>query len=82
MRANAQKRSMSGAGEKRNGRGKAKTLGNRDVKRSVERERDGAGFTGKTRWTFRTGTFRKKSREFEGGGHGWIIGGRKDHGFG
>ena len=26
-----------------------------------------------------TGTFRKESREFEGG---WINGGRKDHGFG
>ena len=29
-----------------------------------------------------TGTFRKESREFEGGGLGWIIGGRKDRGFG
>ena len=29
-----------------------------------------------------TGTFRKESREFEGGGFGWIIGGRKDQGFG
>ena len=29
-----------------------------------------------------TGTFRKESREFEGGGFGWIIGGRKDRGFG
>ena len=24
-----------------------------------------------------TGTFKKESREFEGGGLGWIIGGRK-----
>ena len=29
-----------------------------------------------------TGTFRKESRDFEGGGLGWIIGGRKDRGFG
>jgi len=29
-----------------------------------------------------TETFRKESMEFEGGGFGWIIGGRKDHGFG
>ena len=29
-----------------------------------------------------TGTLRKESREFEGGGLGWIIGGRKDRGFG
>ena len=29
-----------------------------------------------------TRTFRKESREFEGGGLGWIIGGGKDRGFG
>ena len=29
-----------------------------------------------------TGTFRKESREFEGGELGWIIGGIKDRGFG
>ena len=29
-----------------------------------------------------TGTFKRESREFEGGGLGWIIGGRKDRGFG
>ena len=29
-----------------------------------------------------TGTFRKESREFEGGGLGWIIGSRKYRGFG
>ena len=29
-----------------------------------------------------TGTFRKESREFEEGGLGWIIGGRKDRVFG
>ena len=29
-----------------------------------------------------TGTFRKESREFEGGGLAWIIGGRTDRGFG
>ena len=29
-----------------------------------------------------TGTFRKESREFEGGGLWWIIGGRKDREFG
>ena len=28
-----------------------------------------------------TGTFRKESREFEGGGLGWIIVNRKDRGF-
>ena len=30
---------------------------------------------------YTTGTFRKESREFEGGGFGWISGGRKDQGF-
>ena len=41
------------------------------------RERDGVGYTGYTRWTlqglsgpYMTGTFRKKSREFEWGGFG------------
>ena len=29
-----------------------------------------------------TGTFRKESREFEGGELGWIVGGIKDRGFG
>ena len=29
-----------------------------------------------------TGTFRKEIREFEGSEFGWIIGGRKDRGFG
>ena len=29
-----------------------------------------------------TGTFRKENREIEGGGFGWINGGRKDRGFG
>ena len=29
-----------------------------------------------------TGTFRKESRGIEGSGLGWIIGGRKDRGFG
>ena len=41
---------------------------------------DGAGYGGKQNGTI--GTFRKESREFEGGGLGWIIGGRKDLGFG
>ena len=41
------------------------------------RERDGTGNTGVYKMDI-TGTFRKESREFEGGGLGWIIGGRKD----
>ena len=39
MRANTQK-CTKGAGDKRNGRGKDKTVGNRDMRISV-RERDG-----------------------------------------
>ena len=51
MRANTQKRTTRGAGDKRGGRGKEKkTVGNRDMK-SVEGERDGAGYTRETRWT-------------------------------
>ena len=55
-------------------------MGNRDIRRSVE----GRGM-GREHGEYKmdiTGTFRKKSREFEGGGFGWIIGGRKDRGFG
>ena len=44
------------------------------------RERDGVGVRGVNKMDT-TGTFRKESREFEGGVLGWIIGGRKDRAF-
>ena len=58
------------------GEGRKKTVGNR-CEEICGRERDGAEHTGQTRWTQQelsgphmTGTFRKESRDFEGGGFG------------
>ena len=56
-------------------------MGNRDIRRSVEGRGMGWGTWGYYKMDI-TGTFRKESREFEGGGLGWIIGGIKYRGFG
>ena len=54
-------------------------MGNRDIRRSVEGREMGRGT-----WGIEDGHYRdfQESRKFEGGGLGWIIGGRKDRGFG
>ena len=65
-------------------------MGNRDIRRSVDVRGMGRGT-----WGIQDGHYRdfqegnlqgefagRESREFEGGGLGWIIGGRKDRGFG
>ena len=54
-------------------------MGNRDIRRSVEGRGMGRGTRGHYKMDI-TGTFRKESREFEGGELGWIIGGIKDRG--
>ena len=57
-----------GVGEERK-----KTVGNRDMRRSVEGRGMGWGTQGKLQGLsgpYTTGTFRKESREFEGGGFG------------
>ena len=53
-----------GAGDRRDGRGKHKTVGNRHMRRSVEGSRMGRGKEDEHY------TFRKESKEFEGGGFG------------
>ena len=45
------------------------------------RERDGAGYTGKTRWTLQ-GLSGRKAGNLKEVGLGWINRGRKDQGFG
>ena len=67
MRANTQHISR-GAGDKRGSNGKAKTVGNSDIRRSMEGRGMGWGT-----WDIQdghTGTFRKENRKFEGGGFG------------
>ena len=55
-------------------------MGNRHIRRSVEGRGMGREH-GKEKMDM-IGTFRKESRGIEGSGLGWIIGGRKDRGFG
>ena len=50
MRANTQKRTTRGAGDKRGRREKEKSMRNRDMRRSVEGRGMGVGNTGETRW--------------------------------
>ena len=67
MRANTEHTTRR-AGDKRGWRAKNKTVGNRDIRRSVEGRGMGWGTRGKQDGT--AGTFRKESREFERGGFG------------
>ena len=61
-------RTYNKAGDKRHGRAKHKIVGNKDNRRPVEGRGLGWGTWCKQDGT--TGTFRKESREFEGGGFG------------
>ena len=67
MRANTQCTSR-GAGDKRDGNGKDKTVGYRDFG-DLWKGEGGGGAHGVYKMDT-TGTFRKESREFEGGGFG------------
>ena len=69
-----------GSREKMGGRVKHKTVGNEDIRRSIEGRGMGWG-----KWVNKmdnTGTFRKESRDLNEVGLGWINGGREDRGFG
>ena len=70
-----------GAGDKRGGRGKAKTVGNRHIRRSVEGRGMGRGTRGYTTWTLQ-GLSGRKAGNLKEVGLGWINGARKDRGFG
>ena len=75
---------------KMGGRRKDKTVGSREIRRSVEGRGIGVGNKVYSRWTlqelsgpYMTGTFRKESSgNMKEVGLGWINGGRKDRGFG
>ena len=60
--------------------GRKKTVGNRDIRRSVKGERWGVVHGVNKMDT--TGTFRRKAGNLKEVGLGWINGGRKDNGFG
>ena len=76
MRANSQNVQQQEEQETRGvGEGRKKNSGKQTPQEICGRERDGAGYTVKRRWTLQglssastTGTFRKESSEFEGGG--------------
>ena len=78
-----------GARDKRGRRGKEKTLGNRDMRRSVEGRGMGWGTQGKLDGHYRDfqvltrqGLLGRKAGNLKDVGLGWINGGRKHHGFG
>ena len=56
-------------------------MGNRDIRRSVEGRGMGTGNMGNIRWTLQ-GLSGRKAGNLKKLGLGWIIGGRKDRGFG
>ena len=79
MRANTQRTARGGGGHETRGEGvgRTKQWGTETLGDLWKGER----WDGEHKMDI-TGTFRKESREFERGGLGWIIGGRKDRGFG
>ena len=75
MRANTQNVQLGEQETRGVGEGRKKRVGNRDMRRSVEVRGMGWGTRGKQDGHYRnvlvlTRTFRKESREFEGGGFG------------